>query len=558
MNYTIRCCLFFLVWQCLYLPAFAQEGTYRNPVLPGFYPDPSVCRVGEDYYLVTSTFSYFPGIPLFHSKDLVHWNQLGHVLDRPEQLPLEDLGVSRGIFAPAISYNEGYFYVTTTLVGKGGNFIVRTTDPSGSWSDPYWLPEIKGIDPSLFFDDDGKCYIVYNSDAPDNKPVYEGHRTIRINEIDPESLKVIGDNTILVNGGVKFEDHPVWIEGPHIFKHNGYYYLIAAEGGTGPNHSEVVFRSSNVQGPYAPYKDNPILTQRDLPADREAPVSATGHAQIIETQHGEWWATFLATRPYDMKDSYNTGRETFLAPVKWENGWPVINPDFDEVQYSYPKPDLPAFGATDFPKNGDFALKDDFDSPDLPDYWMFLRTPSEKWYEQGNGTLRIKLRPVEATGKKNPSFLARRQQHIKGSVETEMSFVPQNENELAGIIAFQNEAHHYVFAKGMSENGSNMLKLLKAAADGTYELLKETDIKEGDRDKNIRLRITFDKGQYRFYYALADKDWKLFNKVDGTWLSTREAGGFVGVMLGPYTTSGNEESDNTAEYNWFLYEGNDQ
>ena len=296
---------------------FTQDRLFTNPILAGFYPDPSICRVGNNYYMINSTFSYFPGIPVFHSKDLVNWKLIGHVMDRPEQMDLTGLGVSRGIFAPAIRFNKGIFYVTCTLVDAGGNFIVTSASPEGPWSNPVWIPKINGIDPSMFFDDNGKAYIIYNSVAPDNKPLYDGHRTIRMYEFDVENLKVFGEEKVLVNGGVDLSKKPVWIEGPHIFKVNDYYYLIAAEGGTGDQHSEVVFRSDNVDGPYVPYEKNPILTQRHLDPDRKNPITSTGHADLIQTENGDWLAVFLGCRPYSMSGDgfYNTGRETFLAPV---------------------------------------------------------------------------------------------------------------------------------------------------------------------------------------------------------------------------------------------------
>ena len=182
--------------------------TFQNPILAGFYPDPSICKAGDDFYLINSTFAYFPGIPVFHSRDLVSWNQIGNVLDRPGQVDFTGLGVSRAIFAPAIRHHEGIFYITCTVIDGIGNFVVTAKDPAGPWSDPVKLPEILGIDPSLFFDDDGKCYIIYNSDPPDNKSLYDGHRTIRINEFDYKNLKASKENKILINGGVDITKNP--------------------------------------------------------------------------------------------------------------------------------------------------------------------------------------------------------------------------------------------------------------------------------------------------------------------------------------------------------------
>jgi xylan 1,4-beta-xylosidase len=328
-------CLFFVFFSSM---GFPQTGdTFTNPILAGFYPDPSVCRVGKDYYLVNSTFSYFPGITVFHSRDLVHWELIGHVLDRPEQLNLDHQGVSRGLFAPTIRFHKGLFYVTCTLVDIGGNFVATAKRPGGPWSMPVWQPEVNGIDPSLFFDNTGKAYLLYNSVAPGNKPLYEGHRTIRMRQFDPAVFRVKGKERILVNGGVDISRKPVWIEAPHIFRKGRYYFLIAAEGGTGENHSEVVFRSKNVWGPYVPCEMNPILTQRDLDPARQYPITCTGHADLVQTLNGEWWSVFLGCRPY-ADDYYNTGRETFLAPVAWKDCWPLINPGFKEVQYRYPYP----------------------------------------------------------------------------------------------------------------------------------------------------------------------------------------------------------------------------
>ena len=212
---------------------------FTNPVLAGFYPDPSICRVNQDYYLVNSTFAYFPGIPVFHSKDLVHWELIGHVLDRPGQLDTQGMGLSRGIFAPAIAYHDGLFYVTCTVVDGGGNFVVTSEQSGGPYSMPVWLPEINGIDPSLYFDDNGKAYVLYNSEAPDSRPLYDGHRTIRMYEFDIDSMKITGDEMLLVNGGSDLSKKPVWIEGPRIYHRFGYYYLMAAEGGTAEDHRVI-------------------------------------------------------------------------------------------------------------------------------------------------------------------------------------------------------------------------------------------------------------------------------------------------------------------------------
>ena len=216
-------------------------GSFRNPILAGFYPDPAICRVGANYYLINSTFSYFPGIPVFRSRDLVNWTQIGNVIDRPSQMDFTGQPATRSLFAPTIEYHNGVFYVVCTHVGGAGNFLVTATHPAGPWSDPQWL-DFDGIDPSLFFDDDGRAWMVNNGNPPDNAPLYSGHRAIWIQEFNVAKRHLAGPRSIIINGGVDLRQKPVWIEGPHLFKHNGWYYLCCAEGGTSTNHSQVIFR----------------------------------------------------------------------------------------------------------------------------------------------------------------------------------------------------------------------------------------------------------------------------------------------------------------------------
>ena len=561
----IRLLLFWLPFFIVLLAGSsdAREG-FTNPILAGFYPDPSICRVGSDYYLVNSTFSYFPGIPVFHSKDLVNWKLIGHVLERPEQLNLDKQGVSRGLFAPAIRHYDGMFYVTCTLVDIGGNFVVTSNAPEGPWSNPVWLPQINGIDPSLFFDDDGRAYILYNSVAPDDKPLYNGHRTIRMYEFDVKNMKVAGVERILVNGGTDISKKPVWIEAPHIFKKDGYYYLICAEGGTADQHSEVVFRSDTVTGPYHSYENNPILTQRHLSPKRDHPITSTGHADFTQTKTGQWWAVFLGCRPYPPVEEgyYNTGRETFLAPVKWKNGWPIINPDHDKVQYHYSYPIQPSRQGR--PYGGNFRFKDDFEADPLNRDWMFLRTPHEKWYDlqKKKGFLSMNLRPESCSGDMNPSFLGHRQQHLNGSVSVALDFSPRAENEKAGILVFQSEKHFYFLCKSL-EGKEPVLQLYRStAADdaaGQMELLTSLKIGDEVRGKEVELRIEAHGNSYSFLYAREDHAWNLVkDSVDARFLSTRIAGGFVGCVYALYATSLGQASDNSAYFNWFEYVGHDE
>jgi alpha-N-arabinofuranosidase len=535
-----------IVLVLFYANVIAAQNTamVQNPILKGFYPDPSICRVGEDYYLVNSTFSYFPGLPIFHSKDLAHWEQIGNAMDRTTQLNLDGLGISRGLFAPAIRYNNGTFYITCTLIDNGNNFVITTTDLSKGWSDPIWLPKVEGIDPSLFFDDTNRAYIIYNSDPPNKVSVYDGHRSIKIVEFDVTTNKVISSPEIIVNGGSDISQKPVWIEGPHIFKKDGFYYLIAAEGGTDVNHSEVVFRSKNVLGPYESYSQNPILTQRNLDPNRKVAITSTGHADFVEDANGNWYAVFLGSRPYEA-EFYNTGRETFMAPVSWEMGWPKINLEGEVVKKNYTLKTKPSIIA----KSNRDLFVDQFNGTSLDYQWMFLRTPHDKWYslDSKKGAITLKTRPETVSGTGNPSFIGFRQQHLIGEVSTEMEFSTKKENEKSGLIVFQNESHFYYLCQSV-KNDKNVVQLYKSNGEAIEEI-KWATIESTDK---LFLKIVANGPVYSFQYSLDNKKWNMLaDQVDAKFLSTQVAGGFVGAFYAMYTTSMGEKSTNQAQFNWF-------
>lgn len=545
------------VFVCSLLQAHAQK-TFTNPILSGFYPDPAICRVGNDYYIVNSSFAYFPGLPLFHSTDLVSWKQIGNAMDRKEQLDLTNAGVSRGLFAPSITYHNGLFYIICTLIDKGGNFVITAKDPKGPWSNPAWLPQLDGIDPSIFFDDNNKAYIVYNSIPPDNKPMHDGHRTIRMVEFDAIARKVISPEKIIVNGGTDMAKKPVWIEAPHIFKKDGWYYLVCAEGGTGYNHSEVVFRSKTVDGPYISYEKNPVLTQRQLDRGRKNPVTTTGHADFVETPDGKWYAVFLGCRPYE-GDYYNTGRETFLAPVEWKDGWPVILEGNEEVKYSYPvpMPGLTKQVMNNF--NGNLFFRDDFDAAVLNHRYSFLRNPDADLYSLSakKGALSLLLKPQAASGRQSPAFIGFRQHNLKGYAATQLDFLPAAENERAGLLIFQNETHYYFLCRSI-EGTQPVIQLYRspAKAGEKEELLASQKLNQAN---HIRLKIEARGDKYAFYFGYpTGKGWILLqDNVDGKFLSTSVAGGFVGCLYALYATSDGKPSVNSASFDWFEYKGND-
>lgn len=507
---------------------------FFNPVLAGYYPDPSICRKGDTYYLVNSSFGYFPGVPIFTSTDLVNWEQIGHVLDRPSQLNYTTQGISEGIFAPAIEYNpyNETFYMITTDVAGMGNFFVKTKDPLQGWSDPILLPEVKNIDPSFFFDEDGKAYIVHN-DEPENGPDWEQQRTIRIHEFDVENDCTIGKSKEIIRGGVNPANKPIWVEGPHLYKIDGYYYVMAAEGGTATDHSEVIFRSKSPWGPFEAAAYNPILTQRDLPNNRENMVACTGHADLIQTPEGEWWAVFLGTRPYDGNYKYNTGRETFMLPVEWENGFPIILRKGQPVPTVVNKKDLQA--QTNY-LTGNFTYEQQFNDSTLDFSWVFIRTPQEKFYSINNGRLSIQPLFVSIEEAKSPAAIMRRQQHNRFSVETQLSFVPATNSNFAGMTLFQNEKHQFLFGKTLLE-GKETLVLYRIEND-QKDLLASLVLEGNDAKSSIKLKVEGEGSEYDFSYSIDGKVWKiLIENADASILSTQVAGGFVGTMIGLYATS---------------------
>ncbi len=512
-------------------PVFADAmgpNEMRNPILTGFYPDPSITQVGGDYYLVNSTFCYFPGIPVWHSTDLVNWTQIGNVIDRPGMLDFDGLGLSRGVFAPTINHHDDVFFVANTCVDCGGNFIVTAADPAGPWTDPVWVPDVGGIDPSLFWDTDGKMYLM-NNDEPEGGSTYDGHRAIWIREIDPQTFQPVSEPVMIINGGARPEDKPIWIEGPHIYKVDDGYLFSAAEGGTAVGHSQVLFKAPAVTGPYAPYAGNPVLTQRDLPEDRPQPVTSVGHAEFVQDASGNWWAAFLGVRPY-RGDLYNTGRETFLLPVTWTDGWPVILEAGKTVPYSLQRPDLPASDAAVPPTTGNFSIREDFDSG-LPKEWLAVRVPAESWYAFEGGALELSSREASIGSGLQPSLLGYRQKHTNATAETELRVFAGDE---AGIAAFQNDNYFLALTVSGDANGQTV-RLMKKSGEADPErgtVLAETRV-PAPAGSPVKLRIEARGGEYDFSYSTGDSDWQaLATDVDGSILSTQTAGGFIGSVFG--------------------------
>lgn len=510
---------------------------YFNPILAGFYPDPSVCRKGDTYYLVNSSFSFFPGVPIFTSKDLVNWKQLGNVLDRESQLPLTHQRVSGGIYAPDITYNKNNqtFYMITTNVGAG-NFFVKTKDPAKGWSEPIYLHKINGIDPSMFFDQDGKGYIVHNAPVM-GKADYEGQRAIRIFRFDVKGDSIIGEPTEIVRGGTHVTEKPIWIEGPHLFRVGKFYYLMCAEGGTGSMHSEVIFRAKNPMGPWEEFSGNPILTQRSgLDPAREDIVTSTGHADLVQAPRGDWWAVFLGCRPYE-DDFYNTGRDTYLLPVTWKDGWPTILEKGKVLPTVVNKENLDPMTPNKSLTTGNFSYTDRFNGTQLDMRWIFLRNPKDGFYSLGDNGLSIHPLPVNISQKESLSAIFCRQQHTTFTAETQLNFSPSSSKDLAGLALLQNEEYNFVFGKTII-GGKPSVVLMRAEKNNV--IIGSAPLAGNDATSPLRLKIEGNGRYYDFYYAISDGSWQpLARGVDAINLSTGRSGGFIGACIGLYATSNN-------------------
>lgn len=502
--------------------------TYKNPVIKGFHPDPSICQVGEDFYLVTSSFEYFPGVPIFHSKDLVNWRQLGHCLTRSSQLPLQNAKSSSGVFAPTIRYANGRFYVITTNMAVRKNFIVWAEQPEGPWSEPIWL-DWPGIDPSLLFDEDGKAYITGTQDLFNSEPVgiYQA-------EIDVESGKVLTERRLIWGGtGGAFP------EGPHLYKMNDAYYLIAAEGGTEYGHMVTVARSKDPYGPFENHPNNPILTHRSS----ASPIQATGHADFIQYVDGTWWAVFLGIRPAPIFGSkhHHLGRETFLAPVDWtEEGWPVIgaNVEFEMDGRTLPIKEEP-----------DWKSRDDFNEVQLDASWNFLRNPYEgSWsLNEKPGSLTLYSSSVSLSDMDSPSLVARRQQHFDCRVSTLLAFSPASEGEEAGITVYMNERFHYEIALGIRNRIKKVFVKRRIGTLWTVEAEHEY------KDEQIILTVKADAENYTFSYQQPNSEPVVLGAGECFLLSSETAGGHTGVYFGLYASANGHKTNTPAYFDWFEY-----
>lgn len=445
---------------------------YTNPIIKGFNPDPSICRVGEDYYLVTSTFEYFPGIPVYHSRNLVNWEMIGHCIERTEQLPLNNAISSGGIWAPTIRYHNGRFYVTATFDGKG-NFIVSSDNPSTGWSDPVWT-DFSGIDPSMLFDD-GKMYYCANDIGQRSQYLGQG---ISAAQINPDTGEIIGEIRRVWNG-----EGGGWIEAPHIYHIGKYYYIIAAEGGTSAGHHEILGRSESLWGPYENCPQNPILTNRN---DCSKQITCSGHGDLVDDTNGNWWMVHLGRR--DVEGMSPLGRETFLMPIIWENDWFWVG----ESKMSRIEVDAPLMRAQ---KSTD-TLCIDFDAPKWEKQWLFRRIPDTENYKRENGALILKPSPVKIRDDYgSPTFAALRPIDLKFSAQTEFDFLPRKNGDTAGMIVYLCEKFYYRICK-KRENDKDYI-IFERRIDDIFHMAYRTECEDG----TLKMKIVSDGEKYHFSYS---------------------------------------------------------
>lgn len=516
----------------------------KNPILSGFYPDPSICAVGEDFYLVNSSFAYFPGLPVFHSRDLAHWEQIGNCMERVSQLPLEGAKHSGGLFAPTIRYHEGTFYVICTNVTHGGNFIVTAQNPAGPWSEPSYLEGADGIDPSLFFDEDGRCYYIGTHPNPAGCQ-YDGDWYIWVQELDLAVMKLVGEVHNVWNGAMRGVH---WPEGSHLYKKGEYYYILHAEGGTGPEHAVSVCRSRNVFGPYENNFCNPIFTHRHLGS--AYPIQYVGHADLVETSRGDWYMVMLAVRP--LKGYTTLGRETFLARVIWEKDWPVVNPGVgmltDTVEINLPEW-KPETVINQKEKYYDFTKQ-----RSLGAEFLTIRNPQEGSYTLTEKGLQISFGKYTLKEKESPSYLALRQENHFFEAAAVLSTANLSERKKAGIALVQSNEYHLRAEVSRGAAGKIKIKgfLCKGGQD---ELVCSREILLTGETLSLHLRVKGLTAEMFWENEETGEDNLLFDKLDISSLSTETAGGFVGCTVGMYAVEEEETAGGAAgsgEYALFI------
>lgn len=516
--------LFFIHVNALMGQSSPEKCSYiQNPILPGFHPDPCITTNGEDFYIVTSTFEWFPGLPVYHSKDLINWQQIGHVLTRKSQLDLTGIADGDGVYAPSITYHRGTYYVMYTVVQSGitwslkgyPNYIVTAKYPEGAWSEPTLINAL-GFDPSLFIDDNGKAYVLVRIfDHRKGKPSSPG---IGIHELDLKALQPIGGPKFVYSGWNKSS-----AEGPKMIKKEDWYYLFTAEGGTGYGHYEAVARSKNVWEPYE--RDSKLFyTSKETP---DAAIQKAGHGTLVRTSTGEWYTTHLRSRPLSSLGNCNCplGRETFLQKVVWNvEGWPEIESEVTTPQMRVQAPCLPEHV---FAKRSD---KDEFDGVKIDCQYQFLREPPLKdWLRLDRKKGWLSLRGRRAIGGLyGQSLIAKRITSLNQQIEACVEFSPENYRQSAGLCCYYNTTHFYSLGLTYDEIQGFVLEL--TGADKQYVEYLKNRIPIGKMNK-VFMRANIRGTSLQYYYSLDNKHWrKIGAELDFGKLSDDYADGYTGAM----------------------------
>lgn len=465
----------------------------KNPILPGFNPDPSICRVNQDYYIATSTFEWYPGITIYHSKNLVQWELIARPVSNMETIQWSGTPDSNGLWAPHLSYDKGVFYLVITDVKNTHffkdtpNYVMTAKSIEGPWTKPQYLNS-SGFDPALFHDDDGKHYLLNMMwDYRIENPNFNG---ILLQEIESDTLKLIGERQCIYENEIGHV-----IEGSQVIKRNGYYYLICAEGGTGYNHSTTILRSTNIRGPYEKSPYWPLLTARHLP---DSQLQKAGHSGIVAygAEDEEWYMTFLCARPLTERGYCPLGRETAIARLKWIDDWPRLDVD-GEISYKPPMFTKKPHGKSNIEQVVNRSIRTTFDTKELPNYLYTLRGPleEEKLFER-SGYLRL-------YGKHSPrslfkqSIIARRCECFDYRVETSLEFNPTNFQQMAGLILYYNtENWYYVFVTYNEQLSSRVISIITANRDCFDSSKSYKIISEDVREIRLALRVEQDKGQF--------------------------------------------------------------